>query len=83
MKNKTTKCNHNFKIVRGEQRQYVYKKVCFDCGEVIDDGKNIEDINAKLIKEWNSIPWWKFWAKPSFEKKRNTIISNWENANIK
>lgn len=34
MNDKSTKCNHNFKIVRGQQRQYVYKKVCFDCGEV-------------------------------------------------
>jgi hypothetical protein len=33
--------------------------------------------NQALIKKWNSIPWWKFWAKPSFEEQRDIILRNW------
>lgn len=33
--------------------------------------------NEELIKYWNSIPWWKFWAKPSFEEQRSIIMNNW------
>ncbi len=34
--------------------------------------------NEKLIKYWNSIPWWQFWKKPNFEKQRAIIINNWD-----
>lgn len=37
--------------------------------------------NEKLIEEWNSIPWWKFWEKPSFEEKRQIILDNWREFN--
>lgn len=33
--------------------------------------------NEALIKKWSSIPWWKFWEKPSFETQRDIIRSNW------
>ena len=33
--------------------------------------------NKKLIKKWESIPWWKFWDKPSFEEQRQIILDNW------
>ena len=33
--------------------------------------------NEKLIKQWRSIPWWKFWEHKPFEEKREIIMSNW------
>jgi hypothetical protein len=33
--------------------------------------------NQRLIAYWNSIPWWQFWKKPSFEAQRDILISNW------
>lgn len=34
--------------------------------------------NQLLIKQWRSVPWWKFWQKPpSFEEQRAIILSNW------
>jgi len=30
-----------------------------------------------LIDYWRSIPWWKFWLKPSFEEQKSIIISKW------
>jgi 16S rRNA G527 N7-methylase RsmG len=38
--------------------------------------------NDKLIWEWDSIPWWKFWIKKlSFEEKREIILDNWSRFN--
>jgi len=38
----------------------------------------IKNHNDDLIKEWQSIPWWKFWVKkPSFEEQRSIIMENW------
>jgi len=37
--------------------------------------------NETLIKEWRSIPWWKFWAKPTFEEQRQIILDNWSKFN--
>ena len=34
--------------------------------------------NQRLIAYWDSIPWWQFWKKPSFEVQRDIIISNWD-----
>jgi hypothetical protein len=33
--------------------------------------------NEQLIAQWRSIPWWKFWEKPSFEEQRDIILENW------
>jgi len=44
---------------------------------------SIEEKNKKLIAYWKSIPWWKFWLKPSFEEQRSIIISNWSSLNNK
>lgn len=33
--------------------------------------------NERLIKEWDTIPWWQFWKRPSFEEQRQIIIDNW------
>lgn len=53
MKDKTTECNHNFKTIRGEQRKYVYQRVCFDCGEILDSQPN--NIFTVLEDAYNSI----------------------------
>lgn len=38
----------------------------------------VKEYNSQLIREWDSIPWWKFWVKkPSFEEKRQIILDNW------
>jgi len=34
--------------------------------------------NQELIAFWKSIPWWKFWLKPSFEEQRRIIIDSWQ-----
>ncbi len=39
--------------------------------------QEIKELNDSLIAKWRSIPWWKFWEKPSFEKQRQIIIDNW------
>jgi hypothetical protein len=41
----------------------------------------IRKLNESLIKKWDSIPWWKFWEMPSFEERRDIIISNWDRLN--
>lgn len=33
--------------------------------------------NEALIKKWRSIPWWKFWERPSFEEQKAIILSDW------
>lgn len=33
--------------------------------------------NEELIREWRSIPWYKFWQRPSFEEQRRIILENW------
>lgn len=50
----------------------------------LEDRKNwerkrdsIKKKNDKLINYWRSIPWWRFWEKPSFEEQRSIILSNW------
>jgi len=30
-----------------------------------------------LVDYWHSIPWWKFWLKPSFEEQKSIIASKW------
>ena len=37
--------------------------------------------NRDLIAYWDSIPWYKFWLKPSFEEQRSIITSNWSSLN--
>jgi len=38
--------------------------------------------NQDLIREWDSIPWYKFWVKkPSLEEKRQIIMDNWNRFN--
>ena len=32
--------------------------------------------NEELIAYWKSIPWWKFWERPSFEEQRKIIMDN-------
>ena len=44
---------------------------------------SIREKNDKLIAYWKSIPWWKFWLKPSFEEQRSIIISSWSSLNKK
>ncbi len=44
--------------------------------------KLVREYNEKLISEWWSIPWWKFWVyKPSFEEQRQIVIDNWTKFN--
>lgn len=38
--------------------------------------------NQRLIKQWQSIPWWKFWQRPSFEEQQYIIIRNWQSFKI-
>ena len=35
--------------------------------------------NEDLITYWESIPWYQFWKRPSFEEQRSIISSNWNN----
>lgn len=37
--------------------------------------------NEALIKKWHSVPWWKFWLRPSFEEQRDIILRNWREVN--
>lgn len=43
---------------------------------------NLENKNDALIKHWKSIPWWRFWEKPSFEGQRSILIKNWESIDL-
>jgi predicted dithiol-disulfide oxidoreductase (DUF899 family) len=37
----------------------------------------IKKKNDELIAKWRSIPWYRFWEKPSFEEQRRIIMENW------
>lgn len=44
--------------------------------------KLVKKYNEELIKEWNSIPWWKFWIKkPSHDERVSIILDNWSKFN--
>lgn len=60
------------------------EKMKNDFDQWLEDRKNwerrrdsIKKNNEKLISYWRSIPWWRFWEKPSFETQRSIILSNW------
>lgn len=40
--------------------------------------EDVKKENERLIKYWNSIPWYRFWERPSFEEKRSIIVGNWQ-----
>ena len=52
-----------------------YKKVVKDWE---NQRKAIREKNEQLIKEWRSIPWWKFWEQVPFEEQRAIILRNWD-----
>jgi len=34
--------------------------------------------NERLIEEWQSIPWWKFWVqRPSIDEQLRIVRENW------
>lgn len=39
--------------------------------------KAIKKKNDDLIAHWKSIPWYRFWERPSFEEQRRIIMDNW------
>jgi len=45
--------------------------------------ERIRKLNDALIEKWNSIPWWNFWDRPSYEYQRDTIIRNWRSVDFK
>ena len=45
--------------------------------EFMERKEKIYNKNEAIIKEWRSIPWYKFWKKTSFETQRDIIIRNW------
>ena len=38
---------------------------------------SIRKSNQALIAYWRSIPWWKFWERPSFKEQKEIIIDSW------
>ena len=43
--------------------------------------KLLSSYNSRLIRQWESIPWYRFWEIPSFEKRRQIILDNWAEFN--
>lgn len=37
----------------------------------------VKNHNETLIQKWKSIPWYRFWERPSFEEQRRIIMNNW------
>ena len=58
--------------------KHTIEQVIADRKAFNEERKAIYDGNKALIKEWDSIPWWKFWEKVSFEKRTKYIADSYK-----
>lgn len=66
------------KSVINEQYQLDKKRYDQAIMEWEKQREQVRKENKRLIKEWESIPWYRFWERPSFEEQKSVIVNNWE-----